>query len=234
MKRSGLVFTLIFGLIGLGMLIGCFFAVSSTLSFRGKSKVGEGVVVELVESRGDKGGTMYKPVVEWTSPDGKKRRFTGSVASSPPSYARGEKAMLRYEPANPESARLDSFMENWFAALILGLLGSVFFAVGAGVGIYGWRKKKAVEWLRAHGTKIQAKFTGVDLNTSLKVNGRSPWVLTAQWQNPADQAIYTFRSDSIWFDPSEFVKGETLDVLINPAKPSMHHIDLGFLPKHGG
>jgi len=74
----------------------------------------------------------------------------------------------------------------------------------------------------------------VDVNTSLKVNGRSPWILTAQWQNTADKALYTFKSDSIWFDPTEFVKGETLEVLINANKPSMYHVDLGFLPKHGG
>ena len=234
MKRIGLVFTLVFGLVGLGMLIGAFFAISSTLSFRSSSKTGEGVVVELAESRDDKGSTMYKPVVEWTSPDGKKHGFTGSVASSPPSYSRGEKVNVRFDPANPERARIDSFMENWFVALILGLMGSIFTAIGAGFGIHAWKKKKNMEWLRAHGTKVQAKFTGVDINTSLQVNGRSPWILTAQWQNPADKALYTFKSDSIWFDPTEFVKGETLEVLVNPDKPSVYHVELGFLPKHGG
>lgn len=234
MKRAGLLFTLIFGLVGLGLLIGAFFAISSTLSFRSISKQAGGVVVDLAESRGDKGETMSKPVVEWTDPAGKRRRFTGSVASSPPSYSRGEKVTVRYDPSHPETARLDSFMENWFAAMILGILGGVFTAIGSGFGIHAWRKKKNREWLEQHGTRVQAKFTGVDYDTSLKVNGRSPWRLTAQWQNPSTGAIHTFRSDAIWFDPGEFVKGETLDVLLNMDKPSMYHIDLAFLPKHEG
>jgi len=234
MKRIGLVFTLVFGLVGLGLLVGAFFAVTHTLSFRSISKTAEGVVVDLVESRGDKGSTLYKPVVEWADPAGRKRRFTGSVASSPPSYSRGEKVALRYDPSNPESARVDSFMENWFVGLSLSLMGMVFTAIGAGFGIHGWIRRKNLQWLSAHGTRIQAKFTGVDVNTRLRVNGRSPWVLTAQWQDPKSGVVHTFTSDSIWFDPTEFVKGPTLEVIYNPEKPSIYTVDLSFLPKHAG
>lgn len=234
MKRGVIVIALVFGLLGLGMLVGAFFAVSSTLSFRSIAKTADGVVVDLAQSRGDKGETMYKPVVRWKDPGGRERTFTGSVASSPPSYSRGEKVSLRYDPANPESARLDSFTENWLLPLIFGLLGSVFTAIGVGAGVYAWRKKKALAWLRANGTRVQAKFTGADYDTSYKVNGRSPWRLTAQWQNPATGTIHTFRSDAIWFDPAGCVKGETLEVLINKDNPSMYHLDLSFLPKHAG
>jgi hypothetical protein len=226
MKKIGFLFTLIFGLIGAGLLTGAMIALSGTISFRSNSKRGEGVVVDL-----DWRGGGAKPVVEWKDSKGEVHRATGGVSSQPPSYAKGEKVDVRYDPASPGNARIDSFLENWFVALVLGILGTVFTAIGSGFGIYGWVQKKKREWLKANGQRIQAKFTGVDLNMSLRVNGRHPWVLTAQWQDPASSLVYTFRSESIWFDPSPYVKAETLDVLLNAAKPSMYWVDIGFLPK---
>ena len=228
MRNVGLLFTLIFGLIGVAMLAGAALALSSTLSFRSNSKRAEGVVVDLDWSKGG-----AKPVVEWRDSKGGVHRVTGGVSSRPPSWSKGEKADVRYDPGNPDHARIDGFLENWFVAMILGILGTVFTGVGAGFGIYGWVQKRNREWLRVNGQRIQAKFTGVDLNRGLKVNGRSPWVLTAQWQDPKSGLLYAFRSESIWFDPSPYVKGEALDVLINASKPSMYWVDIGFLPKQG-
>src|SRR5262245_49574656 len=119
MKGPGRVFSLILGFIGLGLLVGAFFALRHTLGFRPVSTEAEGVVVDLEEYSGDD-GTMYKPVVEWKDPAGRARRLTGSVASRPPSFSRGEHVRVRYDPADPERARIDSFTENWLLALILG------------------------------------------------------------------------------------------------------------------
>jgi hypothetical protein len=226
MKKVGLLFTLVFGLIGVGLLAGALYALSSTISFRSNSKRAEGVVVDLDWRSGS-----ASPVVEWKDPKGGVHRISGGVSSKPPAYSKGEKVDVRYDAANPDHARIDGFLENWFVAMILGILGAVFGGVGAGFGIYGWVQKKNRDWLRVNGLRIQAKFTGVDINTSLRVNGRSPWVLTSQWQDPKSGMVYAFRSESIWFDPSPYVKADTLDVLINAAKPSMYWIDIAFLPK---
>lgn len=172
--------------------------------------------------------------MEWTDADGVRRRITGSVSSSPPAFSVGERVTVRYVPGRPDEARIDSFLETWFVSLILGLLGTIFFSVGAGFGVHAWRKKRNREWLEHHGTRIQAKFSGVVQDMSVRVNGRHPWRLTGQWQNPSTGAVHTFQSDAIWFDPTEFVKGETLDVLVNPDRPSMQHVDTGFLPPHAG
>ena len=232
MKRGVIVVGAVFGVIGLGLLIGAFFALSSTLSFRSRSTAAGGVVEDLISSRGSSGNTLYKPVVQWTDAKGGKHRLTGSVASSPSSYSRGEKVTVRYLADNPEGARLDSFTENWLLTLVLGLIGTAFAASGVGVGAYAWRQIKNLEWLKAHGTRIQAKFTGVVNDPRTKVNGRSPWRLTAQWQDPSNGSIRTFQSDAIWYDPTEYVKRESLDVLVNPDKPSVYTVDVGFLPKH--
>ena len=56
--------------------------------------------------------------------------FTGSVGSSPPAFDVGEPVAVLYDPAEPEEARIDSFFQLWFAALILGGIGLVFASIG--------------------------------------------------------------------------------------------------------
>jgi len=79
----------------------------------------------------------------------------------------------------------------------------------------------------------EARFEGVDYDTSLTINGKHPWRLMAQWQHPATKKVYSFRSDPIWFDPSPYVNRETLDVMVNADDPSQYQIDMSFLPKSG-
>lgn len=70
------------------------------------------------------------------------------------------------------------------------------------------------------------------LDTSIKVNNRSPWALTAQWQHPTTGDIHTFQSAAIWFDPTDHVNRETLDVLVDADNPTRYRVDISFLPKH--
>jgi hypothetical protein len=40
-----------------------------------------------------------------------------------------------------------------------------------------------------------------------------------------------FRSEDLWYDPSDHVKRETLTVYIDPADPRKHYVDVSFLPR---
>jgi len=225
------VFAIVFTLAGLGMLVGSGWTLGSTLKFRKEATITEGTVVDFATSRSDKGKTMYSPVVEYRDLSGTSRQVTGSGSSSSPGYDRGDKVPVRFMPENPEKARIDSFMENWFAPLILGGMGIIFFAIGIGSFAAGITKARNRKWLKANGMRVQAKYTGPIYDTSLKVNGKSPWRLTAQWQHPVTSAMHAFQSDAIWYDPSEVVQRDTLDVLVNADNPKVYEIDIGFLPK---
>jgi hypothetical protein len=37
---------------------------------------------------------------------------------------------VRYDPANPQNARIHSFFQTWGAAIISGAVGAVFVGVG--------------------------------------------------------------------------------------------------------
>lgn len=220
----------VFFLVGLGMLAGCFFSWRSTAEFTAHAVHAEGTVADQAYRSSSKGGT-YSPVVEFTDQQGQKIHFTGSIGSSSPAYARGDKVSVLYDPANPEHAHIDSFMENWFGPLLLGGLGSVFSLAGGGMLVFQVRQRKMRGWLARNGMRVQAKFESVDYDTNLSVNGRHPWRLVCQWQHPVTQKVYLFRSDPIWFDPTSFVKREQLDVLVNADDPKQYVVDTSFLPQ---
>jgi hypothetical protein len=225
MGRLVWIFGGIFGAVGLGMLIAAGVVAQSTLAFRASAVRTEGVVVDL------EGGT---PVVEFADGAGARHRVVGSISSDPPAFQRGETVSVRYAPEDPDDARIDGFLESWFVSTLLGGLGSIFFAIGAGFSIWEIRKRRLRAWLRVNGTRVQATYTGSRLDTSVRINGRHPWRLTAQWQNPVTQAVHTFESDVLFYDPGDFVRRDTVEVLIDPRDPRRHHLDTGFLPKHAG
>ncbi|MBA1275750.1 hypothetical protein [Stutzerimonas azotifigens] len=82
------------------------------------------------------------------------------------------------------------------------------------------------------GQPVEAEILEVRLNPSLVVNGRSPWKIVAQWQNPETQKLHIFNSDNIWFDPSRFVSElNQVRVFIDRQNPKRYSMDTGFLPE---
>jgi hypothetical protein len=220
----------IFFAIGAALLIAAFFVWRSAAGFADHATTADGIVTDLVHSGSSR---SVAPVVEFTTVDGRKVQITGSISSSPPAYDRGERVRVLYDAANPNAARIDSKLEMWFLPLLFGGLGAIFASIGGGFLAYVVRTRKLRDWLAQNGMRVKAKFEGVIYDTSLTINNRHPWRLTAQWQHPITQKVYTFRSDAIWFDPSEFVKRDQLDVLVNADNPKQYVIDIAFLPQAG-
>jgi hypothetical protein len=227
MGKLAWVFGGVFGGVGLALLTGAVLAAWSTIAFRQEAIAVSGKVVDFERS-----GSSYRPVVDFADAEGVEHRVVGSVASNPPAYDRGETVTVRYRPSQVDDARIDGFMQSWFLPTLLGGMGLVFGAVGAGFLVYEIRKRRLRAWLGQYGMRVQAQYTGVRLDTSVSVNRRHPWRLTAQWQNPVTGNIHTFESDMLFYDPSEYVRRDTLEVLIDADDPNRHYIDLGFLPKH--
>jgi hypothetical protein len=226
------IFTSVFGLVGLVFLAVAFFSARSELAFRAGAISTPGTVVDLEPTSGSKGGTLYKPVFEFVDRDDHVHRVTGTVASRPPSFKRGEAVTVLYRPENPEEAHLDSFMEAWFLPLIFGGLGSTFTSIAGGVLFYAFRKRIQRASLAASGTRVQARVDGVERDRSMRPNGRTPWRIVAQWEHPVDRKVYIFRSDALWFDPEPYL-GETVDVWVDIDHPRRYVMATDFLPKPG-
>ncbi len=232
-KTFLIIFVGVFGLVGVAFLIVALFTVRSELSFREGAITAPGIVVDLAPTQSSKGGTSYKPVFRFTDRNDKVHTVTGSLSSSPPSYRPGEAVSVLYRTDDPDGAQIDSFMESWFLPLIFGSIGTVFTAVASGFGMYSLRARRRRSWLAANGTRIQARVSGVELDTSTSSRGRKPWRIAAQWQNSIDQKVYVFYSDPIWFDPTPYLKSETIEVLINVNNPHEYAMSIDSLPKAG-
>lgn len=230
MKKPGFL-SIVFGLIGVGMLIGAAALALDTRSFVAAAKRAPGSVIELVEKRDSDGSVTYKPVVAFTADSGASVNFTSSFSSNPPAYDVGEAVEVLYSPDNPNDARIRGFGSLWLGAVIVGGIGAVFAAIGFGIGLAVRLNKKKREWLMAHGTPIQAEFQGVERNTSLKVNGRSPWRIVAEWKNPETGQVHVFNSENLWFDPTSYVTAKQVQVLLDPQSAKRYHVDISFLPQ---
>jgi hypothetical protein len=224
----------VFSTAGIGMLVASFFVFSNTTSFIGRAVEANGKVTDLERSRSSNSSTTYRPVVEFTTATGKRIEFVSSVGSSPPSHRVGEAVKVLYNPADPQSARIKSFFQLWFGFLMVFVLGLVFAAVGLGMIFVRARGRKRADWLRLHGRRMKTAFKGVQLNQSLRVNGRSPYQIVSQSSDPGSNTVRLYQSENIWFDPSDHIKEQAIDVLVDPNDPKKYVMDIGFLPKLDG
>jgi hypothetical protein len=230
------IVTRVFSILGIGMLLGSVFVYQNTRSFLAKAVEAQGRVIGLERSRSSsssstRSSSTYRPVVEFTTASGKRMEFISSVGSNPPSYREGEAVTVLYLAADPYQARIKSFFSLWFGLMILLGLGLVFAGVGLVMGLVQSRSRKQAEWLRGHGRRMKTAFKSVELNDSLRVNGRSPYRIISQSADPASNTVRVFQSENIWFDPTEYIKGETIEVLVDPRNPGKYLMDTSFLPK---
>lgn len=117
--------------VGVAVLMGIITAVAVASSARSMAREASapGRVVELLAVNGSDGGVFYAPLVDFAGPDGERYLAQAGGASRPPAYKVGQPVEVRYDPADPQSARLTSFWGNvgqYTVALITGVLMIAF------------------------------------------------------------------------------------------------------------
>lgn len=134
MKSAGIV-KLVFGLVGVVMLVGAWLLYQNTTKFIASASRAQGEVIELlrVESSRRNSSDTWRPLVRFKAPSGEIVVFAPSSSSSPPAYDKGEVVGVFFDPADPKDARLDGFFDLWGGATIVGGLGAVFLAFAIGM-----------------------------------------------------------------------------------------------------
>jgi len=238
MGKATKIVTVLFTLIGVAMLIGGVFMFNRTRRFTQRSVATTGTVVELLlESRSSTSagrrtvGHSYYPLIRFKTKSGQVVEFKSSFGSNPPSYVVGARVPILYDPDNPHRAEINSFMSLWMGVIILLALGGIFTAVGVGTVLVAVASKRKIEWLKTAGEKIATDFQRVELDTSVKVRGRSPYRIISQWHDPTTNKVYVFESENIWFNPEEYIKGDKIDVYVDINNPKNYYMDISFLPK---
>lgn len=220
----------LFSLIGFALLVGAFFSYQNTASFLDEAVEARGTVTDLYYSRSSDSSSYY-PIVEFQVANGQLIEFQSSSGSNPASYSVGESVPVFYKAGDPQSARINGFFSLWGAALIVGILGGVFFLAGILMILVPMIRQGRGAKLRETGQLVVARVQAIEQNTGLVMNGQSPFRIVTQWQNPSTASVHVFRSDNIWFDPTDHLPGESVNVYIRPDNPRRYWVDTSFLPK---
>jgi Protein of unknown function (DUF3592) len=227
----------VFGAVGALLVAGCLFAVWKVVSFRQHAVRAPGVVVELRVTREYRASTdtmpsryvtMYAPIVDFETPAG-KQRIRGAVRSNVPDYRVGDRVELLYPEGEPARAKIDSFEEQWMLVIVLAPLALGFGGVGAGFGIYFWRRRRLARLLQRVGVRVSASYLGAEVDTGISEGRKHPWRVLCEWRDATTATVYRMRSDPLWQDPRPRITGPTLDVIINPANPRQYRVDVAGL-----
>lgn len=218
--RSLLFFYGIFATIG--GLAGCAMLVTTYLTMQKLSA--------WEESTGIISGFSGNPVIQFDY-YGEQREFTSSFSSS--DMQQGDAVTVHFPVDKPEEVEIKNFFTLWFFPLFT----SVFAFVFGGIGFYGVAKQ--LKRLRAkrdlftygRGRKTTLPVTSITLDSSFKVNGRSPYMILCQYHDPVSNKMYEFKSDHIWYDPSPLLKDrKVIDIYVDPNNLTYYYMDTTFLP----
>ncbi|GAB4577784.1 MAG: hypothetical protein Fur0022_05160 [Anaerolineales bacterium] len=117
-----------------------------------RSMVAIGIVMDLIPVRAEgeyvvsKGEETtkieqkyrYRPEIRFKTHAGRTINFIAPIATRPPRYAIGDEVEVIYDPENPSTAQINSFLYLWFATLMLVGFGIFFVAMGTlGVVLQG-------------------------------------------------------------------------------------------------
>jgi hypothetical protein len=228
------LFATIFTVIGLFLLSIALHLFKQEIAFLKKAQTATGKVIDLgvsySSSKNSSSSPTYYPIVTFHTPEGKPYTFRSNFSSNPPSYEEGEEVEVYYLPDSPAKAEIKGFFSQWFAVLICSVIGLIFSAIGLGTWVNMFRSNKLNKWLRVNGRMIQTRVQSVELNTSLKINGKSPYVIYTQWHNPSNNKVHVFKSKNIFYDPASYIPGDIIPVLVDPNNYKKYYMDTTFLP----
>jgi len=194
--------------------------------------MGEVVDLEASQSEDSDGNlqTYYYPVVEFTDTNGEQHILKSSMGSGRPEYEIGEGIKVLYLPENPSKGKIGTFGHLWGGQLIIWILSIVFLTTGLLIDFFSNRDKRRKKKAEKYSTIVEAKVTEVVYNVGVKVNGRSPFQIHAQWYDEQTNKIWIFKSGNFWFDPSEFLH-DTIEIKADATNYKKYWMDTSFIPE---
>jgi hypothetical protein len=219
-----------FAACGAAALFGALLVYGHTASFVARASRTHGTVTAMVLQHSSDNSPGYRPVVRFQFGE-QQIQFSDAMSSNPPAYSVGQTVSVLYLASNPYEARIESFASLWFLPTMMGAMGTIFLAIGAGMIFVPLLTQRSDERLRHEGRPIDADFQGVTLNSAIAINGRSPFRVTAQWLDPVTSRVRIFQSHNIWFDPTAYIKDQKIRVFLDVDHPEKYYVDLSFLPK---
>ena len=126
-----LLIGILFVLIGLAVLIGGVVTAIRQTRNEARGVTATGTVVDLVQRVLNPGSAgVYCPVVQFTTALGQPVRFESGFGTMPASHRVGQSIAVRYDPADPQKAEVDSATSRWLVPGCMIGMGIMFLAMG--------------------------------------------------------------------------------------------------------
>ena len=186
-------------------------------------------VVGFHESRSSDGGLTYYPILDFVTADGQSWQVRASVGAVPPAYKVGEHVEILYDPAKPETVVINTQLGRLGIALVFFGFGMLWLLIGSVPLLIRVIRKRRFRFLLDNGRPITTTFHETEINGSVTVQGRNPYVVVTQWRNPVSQELVHFRSHQVWEDPTEKAKKRLITVVVDPNNFGRYVMDLSFL-----
>lgn len=187
-----------------------------------------GIITEISYHRDIDDNREYDVYVSYTV-EGKKYETKLNGYSS--NFYEGKEIKIYYDKDNPNKIGMKS-LELLF--LIFPGIGTIFLIIGViGISIK-LNKKRWEKKLKVDGKLIYANYSETVLNTSYQVNGKCPYKIICEWEDPLDNKRYIFKSKNIWINPEEIIAQNNITqfpIYINNNKKK-YYIDLDILNKN--
>lgn len=101
-----------------------------TIIFLLSSRKAKGTIVRMMQYS-DATGSRYDPVFQFTTADGRTMEVEDSLGSNPPQFRVGQSINVLYDPNNPGRARINKWMNLYFAPFLLSSIGLCFACSGS-------------------------------------------------------------------------------------------------------
>lgn len=130
-RFTNLMLGIFWGIAGILILVTAISAVNISRKQAAEIRV-QGVVVDIMVGTDENENEFYFPVVEYPLLDGTRKTNQLTQGSSMRDYERGQSVTIRYNPEQPDEARIQSLASTaliWVLPIITGVMGAVFLAI---------------------------------------------------------------------------------------------------------
>jgi len=173
--------------------------------------------------------TLYYPRIRFQTASGREIFFLREdVGTNPPWHKLGETVNVLYDPRNPSAARIKSWWSLWGDPSMFLTGSAAYFTWPVIYFVKRRRHITELRWLRQHGSRISAVVMSVK-KVRGQEKGKAYYRAVCLWTDPKTNRIFTFKSDVIPFDPTEYLTDRMIDVTIDPKQPSRYVVETEFL-----
>lgn len=220
-KIIPIIFFLVFAVIGVGMLIGSFSILNMETSAMDGAEEITAYITDIQTHRDSDRDVDHDVFVTYEY-DGVTYEDQKITSYSSDMYI-GEELTLYFNPLRPTLLTVKG--HEYFGFRMTLFMGIVFFLVGISYPFYQLIVKLRKKRILKKGYILHATIEDIVLNTSMRVNGQSPYVIYCSYYDALQNLTYRFKSDNLWTDPGYvYQPGDPIEVAADPKNYKHYHV----------